>query len=121
MAEPDFNSPFGRETTAEATVARLGRFSQVVSGLARELAGFGNDEERPPQIVLVESHSDLRGPHDLLMLLALQPGQPLVSRAGRTSASSGSLQTGLLAFSICMYGYPISTTRPGTLMGKVLG
>ena len=51
------DSPFGREATAEAMVGRFGRFSQVVSGPARELAGFGNDEERPPQIVLVERHT----------------------------------------------------------------
>lgn len=51
------DSPFGRAATAEAMVGRFGRFSQVVSRPARELAGFGNDEERPPQIVLVERHT----------------------------------------------------------------
>jgi hypothetical protein len=37
-------SPFGRDTSAEAVVGQYVGFSQVVTGPGREIAGFGDDE-----------------------------------------------------------------------------
>lgn len=39
-----FDSPFGRETTAEAAIGQFAGFMQVVTGPAREIAAFGDDE-----------------------------------------------------------------------------
>jgi len=38
-----FESPFGRETTAEATIGQYAGFAQSVNGPAREVAAFGDD------------------------------------------------------------------------------
>lgn len=40
-----FDSPFGRETNAEAVVGQYSGFMQVVTGPAREIAAFGDDED----------------------------------------------------------------------------
>lgn len=39
-----FDSPFGRETTAEAVIGQYAGFSQVLTGSTRELAAFGDGE-----------------------------------------------------------------------------
>jgi len=39
-----FDSPFGRETSADAVMGQYAGISQVVSGPADEIAAFGDDE-----------------------------------------------------------------------------
>jgi hypothetical protein len=39
-----FESPFGRETSAEAMIGQFTGFAQTVTGPAREISAFGDDE-----------------------------------------------------------------------------
>ncbi len=39
-----FDSPFGRETTVEPVIGQYAGFAQAVTGAAREIAAFGDDE-----------------------------------------------------------------------------